>query len=113
MNICVVGAGGVWGWGGAELALAGPGGAGLGSRGALDRIEIIERGESKIAELTRFDGPAEVLILAVKATALGPAAQSARRFVGPETIIVPMLNGVPWWFVEGMRLKSVDPDGSV
>jgi 2-dehydropantoate 2-reductase len=24
-----------------------------------------------------------------------------------------MLNGVPWWFVEGMQLKSVDPDGSI
>ncbi len=24
-----------------------------------------------------------------------------------------MLNGVPWWFVEGMQLRSVDPDGSV
>ena len=24
-----------------------------------------------------------------------------------------MLNGVPWWFVEGMHLQSVDPDGSI
>lgn len=113
MNICVVGAGAIGGWVAAKLALAGQEVTALDSRGALDRIELIERGESKIAELTRFDGPAEVLILAVKATALAPAAQSARRFVAPETIIVPMLNGVPWWFVEGMQLTSVDPDGSV
>jgi 2-dehydropantoate 2-reductase len=33
--------------------------------------------------------------------------------MGPETIIVPMLNGVPWWFVEGMPLASVDPDASI
>jgi len=113
MNICVVGAGAIGGWVAAKLALAGQEVTALDSRGALDRIELIERGESKIAELTRFDGPAEVLILAVKATALGPAAQSAQPFVAPETIIVPMLNGVPWWFVQGMQLKSVDPDGSV
>jgi len=113
MNICVVGAGAIGGWVAAKLALAGQEVTALDSRGALDRIELIEGGESKIAELTRFDGPAEVLILAVKATALAPAAQSARRFVAPETIVVPMLNGVPWWFVEGMRLTSVDPDGSV
>src|SRR5437764_788362 len=113
MNICVVGAGAIGGWVAAKLALAGQEVTALDSRGALDRIELIERGESKIAELTRFDGPAEVLILAVKATALGPAAQSARRFVAADTIIVPMLNGVPWWFVEGMQLTSVDPDGSV
>jgi 2-dehydropantoate 2-reductase len=33
--------------------------------------------------------------------------------VNAQTIIVPMLNGVPWWFVEGMQLKSVDPDGNI
>jgi 2-dehydropantoate 2-reductase len=54
-----------------------------------------------------------VLIVAVKATALAAAASTARTFVDPDTIIVPMLNGVPWWFVEGMQLKSVDPDGRV
>src|SRR5439155_17541226 len=53
------------------------------------------------------------LVIAVKATALTVAAQSARAFIGPDTMVVPMLNGVPWWFVEGMQLKSVDPDGSV
>jgi 2-dehydropantoate 2-reductase len=61
----------------------------------------------------RFDGAADVLILAVKATALTTAAQSAKALVGSGTTIVPMLNGVPWWFIEGMPLKSVDPDGSV
>ena len=68
MNICVVGAGAIGGWVAAKLALAGQEVTALDSRGALDRIELIERGESKIAELTRFDGPAEVLILAVKAS---------------------------------------------
>jgi 2-dehydropantoate 2-reductase len=33
--------------------------------------------------------------------------------VGPNTIIVPMLNGVPWWFVGDVRLNSVDPDDSI
>jgi 2-dehydropantoate 2-reductase len=28
-------------------------------------------------------------------------------------MIVPMLNGVPWWFVEDVSLRSVDPDGSI
>jgi 2-dehydropantoate 2-reductase len=113
MNICVVGAGAIGGWVAAKLALAGQQVTALNSRGAIDRIELVAAGESKTAELVRFDGPADVLIVAVKATALALAAQSARPFVGPETIIVPMLNGVPWWFVEGMQLKSVDPDGSV
>ena len=76
-------------------------------------IELSEGGETKSAALAHFDGPADVLIVAVKATALTAAAQSARRFAGPDTMVVPMLNGVPWWFVEGTQLRSVDPDGSV
>jgi 2-dehydropantoate 2-reductase len=113
MNICVVGAGAIGGWVAAKLSLVGERVMALTSRGALPSIEIIEGGQAKTAELTRFDGPADVLIVAVKATSLTAAAQSARPLLGPDTIIVPMLNGVPWWFVEGMRLTSVDPDGGI
>jgi 2-dehydropantoate 2-reductase len=113
MNICVVGAGAIGGWVTAKLALAGEQVMAQTSRGALDKLAICEGGETKIAELSEFDGPADVLVVAVKATALAAAAQTAKERVGPHTIIVPMLNGVPWWFVEGMQLKSVDPDGSI
>src|SRR4051812_41900366 len=113
MNICVVGAGAIGGWGAAKLALAGYEGMALNSSGAIARIELNEAGETKIAGLARFDGPADVLIIAVKATALTVAANSARALVGPNTVIVPMLNGVPWWFVPDMQLKSVDPDGGI
>jgi 2-dehydropantoate 2-reductase len=113
MNICVVGAGAIGGWVAARLALAGERVMALASRGALDAIKIDEADERQTAELSRFEGPADVLIVAVKATALVAAAERTRDFVGPETIIVPMLNGVPWWFVDGMELKSIDPDGSV
>jgi 2-dehydropantoate 2-reductase len=35
--------------------------------------------------------------------------------IGDDTIIVPMLNGVPWWFLEdrGTSLSSVDPGGVI
>jgi 2-dehydropantoate 2-reductase len=113
MNICVVGAGAIGGWVAARLALSGERVMALTSGGPLDTIELSEADQTQTAELARFGGPADVLIVAVKATALVAAARSARDFVGRETIIVPMLNGVPWWFVEGMQLSSVDPDGSV
>jgi len=113
MNICVVGAGAIGGWVAAKLALAGNPVVALTSRGSLERIELNEAGETRTAELARFDRAADVLVVAVKATTLAAAAQSARPFIGPQTIIVPMLNGVPWWFVEGMELRSVDPDGSI
>jgi 2-dehydropantoate 2-reductase len=63
--------------------------------------------------MTRFEGPAELLVIAVKAPALPGLAPSLGPLISAETVIVPMLNGVPWWFVEGTRLNSVDPDGSV
>ena len=113
MNICVVGAGAIGGWIAAKLALAGETVTALTSRGALNRIELCEKGESKTVELSRSEGPAEILFIAVKATSLSAAARSAAGIIGPETMIVPMLNGVPWWFVEGMQLRSIDPDGIV
>jgi 2-dehydropantoate 2-reductase len=111
MRICVVGAGAIGGWVAAKLALAGENVMALASRGGVAAIELNEAGESRSVELSMFDGPADILIVSVKATALSAAAQSARAFVGADTVIVPMLNGVPWWFVEGMQLASVDPDG--
>ena len=113
MNICVIGAGAIGGWVAAKLALAGETVMALTSGGPLDAIEISEGGETRTTGLARFDGPADVLIVAVKATALAQATQTAKGFIDPDTLIVPMLNGVPWWFVQGMQLKSVDPDGAI
>jgi 2-dehydropantoate 2-reductase len=113
MNICVVGAGAIGGWVAARLALAGERVMALTSKGALDRIAFDEGGQTRTAQLSTFDSTADLLIVAVKATALDAAARSARTLVGPGTIIVPMLNGVPWWFVGDVRLNSIDPDGSI
>jgi len=113
MKICVVGAGAIGGWVAARLALAGHQVMALTSRGPLDAIRISEGGLEETPALTRFDRHADILVIAVKATALSSAAQSAKTLIGPDTIILPMLNGVPWWFVEGMQLKSVDPDGTI
>ena len=113
MNICVVGAGAIGGWVAARLAFAGERVMALTSSGPLETIELSANGESGTAQLARFDEPADLLIIATKATSLASAAQSSIRLIGPGTVIVPMLNGVPWWFVEGANLRSVDPDGTI
>src|SRR6185503_8049166 len=113
MNICVVGAGAIGGWVAARLALAGESVMALTSRGLLEALNISEGGQTQTAELARLEGAADVLIVAVKATSLSAAAEAARRWIDPDTLIMPMLNGVPWWFVEGMHLTSVDPDGNI
>ena len=47
------------------------------------------------------------------------AAQIA-PLLGPNTTVLTAMNGVPWWFCEGLgpdfagqRLKSIDPDGAI
>ena len=112
LTIAVVGAGAVGGWLAARLALAGHDVMALGSRGPIDTLHIVENGREQQARFTHFDGPADVVLIAVKAPALARAGPTAARLAGPGTAIVPALNGVPWWFT-GDPIAAVDPDGSV
>ncbi|MGI8610686.1 MAG: ketopantoate reductase family protein [Sphingomicrobium sp.] len=121
-RIAVVGAGAIGGWIAARLALAGEpvamlargdtlealrsGGLRLTDGDALRNVEV--RASDDPAEL----GPQDVLVIAVKAPALAQAAEAARPMIDAETLIVPMLNGVPWWFT-GEPLASVDPGGRI
>jgi len=113
MNICVVGAGAIGGWVAARLSLGGHEVMALTSRGALTELSIEDGEDSRTAAFSRFEGPPPLLVVAVKATALAAAVPTLRAMVGPDTLILPMLNGVPWWFVEGEPLRSIDPTGAV
>ncbi|MGZ2412027.1 2-dehydropantoate 2-reductase [Sphingomonas sp. F9_3S_D5_B_2] len=113
LKVCVVGAGAIGGWVAARLALAGHQVMAVSSRGRVERLEISEAGETEAASLQLFDGPPELLIVAVKAPALPAVAGKLAQSVGRDTIILPMLNGVPWWFVPGDPLRCVDPAGSI
>lgn len=116
--ITIIGAGAIGGWVAGRLALAGHCVSVL-ARGATaealaDGITLIERDEERVARPRIATdaaalGPQDVVVIAVKAPALADAAEAARQLIGPDTLIVPMINGVPWWFVEGGPLASVDP----
>lgn len=121
-RIAVVGAGAIGGWVAAKLALAGEP-VGMLARG--DTLEALRSGGLRLtegetprtAEVRASDDPAElgpqdVLVIAVKAPALAEAAEAARPMIRATTLIVPMLNGVPWWFT-GEPLASVDPGGRI
>src|SRR3990170_8049195 len=122
-TVGVVGAGAIGGWIAAKLALAGHRVSILArgeTRQAIERGGLIlqEEGASRTAPVTVSGdaaslGPQELLIIAVKAPGLADAAEAARGMIGPDTRIVPMLNGVPWWFVPGEPLHSVDPGGRI
>ena len=63
-------------------------------------------------------GPQDLVILAVKGPALAAVAPAVAPLLGPHTQILTAMNGVPWWFFEGLpgpcqglRLASTDPGG--
>jgi 2-dehydropantoate 2-reductase len=63
-------------------------------------------------------GVQDLVIVAVKAPALAAAAPSIARLCGPHTQVLAAMNGVPWWFFDGLPgpcqglvLNSTDPGG--
>jgi 2-dehydropantoate 2-reductase len=122
-SIAVVGAGAIGGWVAASLALAGRSVAVVARGRTLDSIGsggiLLEQGGERLrADVTASDDPSQLgqqdlLVIAVKAPALADAAEAARPLIGERSLIVPMLNGVPWWFTPGEPLHSVDPDGRI
>jgi 2-dehydropantoate 2-reductase len=127
MKVCVAGLGAVGGLVAARLALAGHDVTAL-ARGAT-LAAVRERG----LRLTESDGrehrvrlhaaeranqlePPELLIVALKAQVLAETAASLAPLVGPHTLLLPLMNGVPWWFLQPddpRPLASVDPHGAI
>ena len=130
MKVCIFGAGAIGGYIGTKLALSGtevsfvargPNLAAIQQRG----VKLISEGHTLMARPHATDnpkelGPQDYVVLAVKAHALLPAADSIRSLLGPNTTLVPAINGVPWWYFyklpgpyENTRLQSVDPNGQL
>lgn len=130
-RIGIVGAGAIGGYVAARLALAG------------HRVSMLARGATLQAlrqDGLRFAGPGEperriaveacgssgemgvqdLVVIALKSHALPALAASLAPLVGPRSVVLPVGNGLPWWYflvpgqpLEGLRLASVDPDGAV
>ncbi|HZZ16485.1 MAG TPA: 2-dehydropantoate 2-reductase [Candidatus Sulfotelmatobacter sp.] len=65
-------------------------------------------------------GPVDFVFLAVKAHGLPQLAPQLKPVLGPDTTVVSMQNGIPWWYFqgfggewEGLRLERVDPGGVI
>jgi 2-dehydropantoate 2-reductase len=122
MNICIVGAGAIGGWIAARLGLSGSDVSVLSrgeTRAAIDAqgLLLTDNGDTRCIAVATSDQPSDfgvqdLVVLAVKAPALPQIAPSLEALIGPETQVVPMLNGVPWWFTDD-PLWSVDPDVTI
>ncbi|MCH8238513.1 MAG: 2-dehydropantoate 2-reductase [Proteobacteria bacterium] len=129
MKICVVGAGAIGGLMAAKLALAGNDVTVIDQGVHLEAIRknglklIWEDGGEHIAKVkaagsTAEAGPQDLVILAVKAHFLDQIAKQSESLMAPDTIIMTVQNGLPWWYFhkhggehDGKRLKSLDPTG--
>jgi 2-dehydropantoate 2-reductase len=125
-RIAVVGLGGVGGYVGAKLAAAGPGRSGYDlafvARGAhLEAIRaggLAYRGPDGAAAVVRPDrlarlpaglGPLDLVFLCVKGYDLADAARSLVPCLGPESVVIPLLNGADIH----RRVRAVLPVGRV
>jgi 2-dehydropantoate 2-reductase len=131
MQIAIIGAGAIGGLVGAKLALAGKDVIFLVRGRNLEAIRdggiqlITSEGEQRVARTVsatdRYDlaGPQDIVLLAVKAHQVESVASEVPRLFGPDTVVVTLQNGVPYWYfhqhggvLEGTTVRSVDPDGS-
>lgn len=132
MKIAIVGAGAIGGYVGAMLALAGEEvtfivrGANLVAIRNKGFKLIMHDGEERIAtNVTATDdyaqaGPQDIVVLALKAHQVASVADQLPLLFGPETVVVTMQNGIPYWYfhqhggpLEGRQVSSVDPDGTL
>jgi 2-dehydropantoate 2-reductase len=130
MRIGIVGAGAIGGWIGVRLAKAGHE-VSVVARGASlaairsHGLRLTSGGTTESAAVKAGDdagalGRQDVVVIAVKAPALAAAAAAVKALTGPDTIVVPAMNGVPWWFTHGLGgalgeapLACVDPGGTI
>lgn len=63
----------------------------------------------------RLDAPVGALFVCVKAAALEPALRENLAGIGPDTRVIPLVNGIPWWFFDdlGHAVEAVDPGGKL
>ncbi len=64
-------------------------------------------------------GVQDLVVVAVKQPSIAAIAARVAPLIGPHTVILPAMNGVPWWFglglpgpSAGLTLRSVDADGA-
>lgn len=129
MKVCIVGAGAIGGYLAVRIANAGhnvsviargPHLAAIKAKG----MKLIEENDEFVAEnLTATEfvgelGPMDVVLLALKAHQIVPIVNDMSVLLGPNTVIVTLQNGIPWWYFQNFAgdyanrvVETVDPGG--
>ncbi|WP_158965005.1 ketopantoate reductase family protein [Chachezhania sediminis] len=79
----------------------------------LEDLEGTFTARPKVTE--RLTGPVSVLFVCVKCGALKAAIEQNLAGIGPDTRVIPLVNGIPWWFhADPSRpVQAVDPGGEL
>jgi 2-dehydropantoate 2-reductase len=131
MKLAVVGAGSIGGYLGARLSLAGEDVTFV-ARGA--NLEAINRDGFRLVEEDGTEqvardvnaaaigecGPQDFVLLAVKAHQVTAIAADLPRLFGPDTAVLTLQNGIPWWYFhklggpyDGRPVHAADPTGEI
>ncbi len=131
MKICIVGVGAIGGWMGVLLGQASDVELSAIARGAtlqtlqLNGLQLTDAsGTRHVNVRAEADpdrlGPQDLVVIAVKAPGLEGVVPHIAPLLGPDTLVLPAMNGVPWWFLQGRTdawaghaLRSVDPHGHI
>ncbi|MGH8845041.1 MAG: ketopantoate reductase family protein [Advenella sp.] len=134
-KVCVIGAGAIGGYLGVRLANSGAQVSVLARGQTLQAIQargwILEEGQERLVAQVRASsdaaalGPQDIIILTVKTHALQDIAAMVPALCHADTIVIPAINGIPWWFTQGLdnseapaqqlptQLKALDPSGVI
>ena len=132
MKIAIVGAGAIGGYVGVKLALSGEDVTFMVRGANLEAIQkngmklITPEGDEHIARnvkaSNRYEetGAQDIVILALKANQVEAVANDVPKLFGPDTVVVTMQNGIPYWYfhkhggpLEGSQVHMVDPSGEL
>ncbi len=133
MKICVVGAGAIGGLLAFRLAAAGHD-VSVVARGAhreaiaargLTLVDHQAGGSASSQPMHATDDPSslgvqDVVFIGLKAHAIPDLLPRIVPMIGPDTMLVPAINGVPWWYFQneggpndGLVVRSVDPSATL
>ena len=129
-KVAIVGAGAIGGWIGVHLARAGVQVSVLARGDTLaalqgEGLQLHQGGELHTVPVKASNqatdlGVQDLVVISVKAPALSAVAAQVGPLIGPNTVVLTAMNGVPWWFLQGFggpvagrSLASVDPQGQI
>lgn len=131
MKVCVFGAGAIGGHmaarlakGGAEVSVIARGAHLAAIRANGLTVETLKDGvlhcHPRASENPADLGPQDAVLVTVKTPALPGVADSIAPLLGPETPVAFVMNGIPWWYFDGiggtppgLDLAMLDPGGAL